>query len=171
MELKDTIRKRESVREYLDKEIPEATLRNVLESARLAPSASNRQVIKLVVVRDAKTRHELAQAANNQAFVGEAPVVIAAVATNTQHIMPCGIASYPIDAAIAIDHLTLAAADEGLGSCWIGAFSQEKVRKILGVPETSIVVTLLPLGYPKRQRGTKLRKPFEEIVCYETFRA
>lgn len=171
MELKDTIRKRESVREYLDKEIPEATLRNVLESARLAPSASNRQVIKLVVVRDAKTRRELAQAANNQAFVGEAPVVIAAVATNTQHIMPCGIASYTIDAAIAIDHLTLAAADEGLGSCWIGAFSQEKVRKILGVPETSIVVTLLPLGYPKRQRGTKLRKPFEEIVCYETFRA
>jgi nitroreductase len=171
MELKDAIRKRESVREYLDKPIPEASLRNVLEAARLAPSAANRQTIKLVVVRDAKTRRELAQAANSQTFIGEAPVVIAAVATDTQFVMPCGLPSHPIDAAIAVDHLTLAAADEGLGTCWIGAFSQERVQRILGVPETSLVMVLLPLGYPRKQRGTKIRKPFEEMICYETFKA
>jgi nitroreductase len=170
VELKDAIRTREAVREYQDKPVPEDRLKNILEAARLAPTAANRQPIKLVVVRDAKTRRELAQAANGQAFVGEAPVVIAVVATVIQHIMPCGIPSYPIDAAIVADHMTLAAADEGLGTCWIGAFSQDGVRRILGVPETSLVVTLLPLGYPKTHRGTKPRKSPEEFVCYETYK-
>jgi nitroreductase len=171
MELKDAIRRRESVREYLDKAVPESSLRNVLEAARLAPSAANRQPIKLVVVREAKRRQELAQAANNQAFVGEAPVVIAAVAPSTPQMMPCGVPGDPVDAGIMVDHLTLAAVDEGLSTCWIGAFSQERVRKILGIPKTSLVIVLLPLGYPRKQRGTKLRKPLEEIVCYETFKA
>jgi nitroreductase len=85
--------------------------------------------------------------------------------------MPCGLPSHPIDAAIAVDHLTLTAADEGLGTCWIGAFSQERVQRILGVPETSLVMVLLPLGYPRKQRGTKIREPFEEMICYETFKA
>jgi len=171
MELKDAIRKRESVREYLARPVPEDKLRGVLEAARLAPSASNQQPIKLVVVRDAKTRKELAEAAHGQAFLGEAPVVIAAVATNTRHTMPCGVPSYPVDLAIAIDHMSLAAVDEGLGTCWIGAFSQERTRKILGIPETCIVVALLVLGYPKKERGTKLRKSLEELVCHEIFKA
>ena len=169
MELKDAIRRRESVREYLDKPVPEEKLKNVLEAARLAPSAKNSQPVKLVVVRDVKRRRELAQAAKGQTFVGEAPVVIAAVATNTTHVMSCGIPSHPVDLAIVVDHMTLAAVDEGLGTCWIGAFYQEKVKSILGIPDKYRIVALLPLGYPKRERGLKLRKSLEEIVCYETF--
>jgi len=170
MELKEAIRKRQSVRGYEDKPIPEEKLINVLEAARLAPSGSNRQPWKFVVVKDRKRRQELARAADGQTFVGEAPVVIVAVATNVESIMSCGVPGYAVDLAIAADHMTLAAADEGLGTCWIGAFSQQRVREILGIPEKHRVVTLLPLGFPKREKEIKARKALNEIVCYETFK-
>jgi len=84
--------------------------------------------------------------------------------------MPCGVSSYPVDLAIAVDHMTLAAVDEGLGTCWIGAFSQQRVREILGIPEKYRVVVLLPLGFPRREREMKVRKALGEIICYETFK-
>lgn len=170
MELKEAIKKRESVRGYLNEPVSEEKLRNVLEAARLAPSAAADQPLKLVVVRDSEKRRELAQAANGQTFVGEAPIVIAAVATSTGNVMPCGIPRYTVDVAIAVDHMTLAAVDEGLGTCWIGAFSQEKVKTILSIPRGYTVVALLPLGYPERLRNVKKRKSMDEIVCYEEFK-
>ena len=170
MELKEVIEKRESVRAYLDKPVPEEKLRNVLEAARLAPSANNIQPIKLVVVRDSNRRAELAKAADQQSFVGEAPVVIAAIATDTEHVMSCGIPSYPVDIAIAVDHMTLAAVDEGLGTCWIGAFSQEKVRQILHIPHKYSIVALLTLGFLGKENNVKHRKSLDEIVCYEHFK-
>jgi len=81
--------------------------------------------------------------------------------------MICGVAEYPVDLAIAVDHLTLA---EGLGTCWIGAFSQEKVRDILKIPNSYQTVALLPLGFPKQPGRPKVRKSLDEIVCYETFK-
>ena len=169
MELKEAIRKRQSIRDYEDKPVPEEKLKNVLEAARLAPSANNRQPWKFVIVKERKRRQELAQAANGQTFIGEAPIIIAAVATNVEHIMTCGVPSYAVDLAIAVDHMTLAAVDEGLGTCWIGAFSQQRVREILGIPAEYQVVTLFPLGFPGKEREFKVRKSPEEIVCYETF--
>jgi len=170
MELKEVIKKRESVRGYLDKPIPDEKLRNVLEAARLAPSGSNRQDMKLIVVKDAKKREALAHAANNQHFVGEAPVVIVAVSTNPERVMHCGVPSHPVDLAIAVDHMTLAAVDEGLGTCWIGLFSQKQVKNILNIPDKYKVVTLFPLGFPRKERGVKSRKPLGDIVCYESFK-
>ena len=170
MELKEAIRKRQSIRDYDDKPVPEEKLKSVLEAARLAPSASNRQPWIFVVVKERKRRQELAQAANGQTFISEAPIIIAAVATNVEDIMKCGVPSYAVDLAIAIDHITLAAVDEGLGTCWIGAFSQQRVREILGIPAKYRVVTLLPLGFPRREKEIKVRKALEEIVCYETFK-
>jgi len=170
MELKEAIRKRQSIRDYDDKPVPEEKLKSVLEAARLAPSANNRQPWRFVVVKERKRRQELAQAANGQTFISEAPIVIAAVATNVEHIMTCGVPSYAVDLAIAVDHITLAAVDEELGTCWIGAFSQQRVREILGIPAKYRVVTLLPLGFPKRENEIKVRKALEEIVCYETFK-
>lgn len=169
MELENVIKERRSIRAYEDRPIPEEKLRKVLEAARLAPSANNRQPWKFVVAKEGKRRQELAQAADYQTFVGEAPLVIAAVATNTEHVMSCGVPSHPVDLAIAVDHMTLAAVNEGLGTCWIGAFSQEKVKKILEIPKEYRVVALLPLGYPKEGKGIKVRKSLSEIVCYETF--
>ena len=169
MELKEAIKKRQSIRAYEDNPVPEEKLKNVLEAARLAPSAKNRQPIKFVVVKESKRRQELARAANGQTFVGEAPIVITAVATRVEHIMACGVPSHPVDLAIAVDHMTLAAIDEGLGTCWIGAFSQEKVKEILEIPEKYRVVALLPLGFPREGTKMKIRKSLGEIVCYETF--
>lgn len=72
--------------------------------------------------------------------------------------------------AIAVDHITLAEVDEGLGTCWIGTFSQENVKNILGIPDKNKVVTLFPLGFPKKERGVKSRKPLDDIACYESFK-
>ncbi|MBA7485532.1 MAG: nitroreductase [Firmicutes bacterium] len=169
MEVREAIEKRRSVRVYEDRPIPEEKLKRVLEAARLAPSASNQQPWNFVVVQDVESRKKLGRAAGDQSFVGEAPVVIAAVALRTDHIMMCGVHSYPVDLAIAVDHITLAAVEEGLGSCWIGAFSQAEVKRILNIPKQYMVVALLPIGYPAETGGLKSRKPLETIVSYETF--
>jgi nitroreductase len=169
MELKVVIEKRSSIRAYKDKPVPEEKLLKVLEAARLAPSGRNSQAWKFVVVRDNELRQALGRATGGQPHVHMAPVIIAAVATEPESIMPCGILAYPVDLAIAIDHMTLAAVDLGLGTCWIGAFSQDEVKNTLGVPEKLKVVSLLTLGYPNETGRPKIRKTLKEIVCYEKY--
>ena len=169
MELMEAIKKRESVRSYENRPVPEEKLLKVLEAARLAPSASNRQRWKFIVVRDAERRHQLSRATGGQRHVAQAPVVIAAVSTMPEYVMRCEVPAYPVDLAIAVDHMTLAAVDEGLGTCWVGAFSQDEARAVLGVPDDCKVVVLLPLGFPQQDRREKTRKSLDEIVCYETF--
>jgi len=167
MNVYEAIEKRRSIRAYQDRPVEQEKLDRILEAARLAPSASNRQEWRFVVVRDPETRNRLMKAASNQPFVAQAPVVIACCAQTDSHVMRCGQLCYPIDVAIAIDHITLAAVEEGLGTCWIGAFSEAEAKEILGIPEHIRVVELLTLGYPAEQPGPRRRKPLEEIVCYE----
>ena len=168
MDVYEAITVRKSVREFADKDIPEETLMRLLGAARLAPSASNRQEWRFVVVRDAETRRKLAMAAKNQTFVGEAPVVLACCAETNGHVMTCGQPCYPIDVAIAMDHLALCAAAEGLGTCWIGAFDEAKVKEILSIPPEIRVVELMPVGYPKTPGpATKSRMPLDKIVKRE----
>ena len=167
MELMEAIRTRRSVRSYLDREVEEEKLGRVLEAARLAPSASNRQNWMFVVVKDPATRRKLSEAARGQSFVAEAPVVIAACGTETNYIMTCGQAAYTVDVTIAVDHMTLAAAAEGLGTCWIGAFYEDQVKEILGIPRDVRVVALLPLGYPAKVPQPTPRKSLGEITAQE----
>ena len=169
MDVCEAIRQRRSVRSYEDREVEEEKLRQVLEAGRLAPSASNRQEWKFVVVRDAELRRKLAAAAKDQQFVGEAAVVIAACAVDHDHIMSCGHPCFLIDVAIAVDHMTLAACELGLGTCWIGAFDQRQARDILGIPDSVEVVALLPLGYPTAWPDAKPRKSLDEAVCFDTW--
>jgi len=166
MELMEAIRGRRSTRKFLDKTVEEEKLRAVLEAGRLAPSARNMQDWRFIVVRDEATRKGLAEAARNQEFVARAPVVIAACGTSDL-IMTCGQPAYVVDVAIAVDHMTLAAFSLGLGTCWIGAFYEDKVKKILGVPDEVRVVALLPLGYPADSKPATPRKSLEEVVAYE----
>lgn len=169
MEFTEVVKNRRSIREYSDKPVPEDVLKRVLEAARIAPSGRNAQAWKFVVVRDAAKRLLLAQAAN-QPFIGQAPVIIAPVALVPDRLMMCGVPSYAVDMGIAMEHIVLAAFNEGLGTCWIGAFSQEKAREALGVPDKYKVVTVMPLGYPKQKPDARPRKSLEEIVCWNTFR-
>lgn len=169
MRLIDIIRERRSVRAYKDQPVPEDALARILEAARLAPSARNRQQWKFVVVRDPEKRRKLAEAAGSQEFVAEAPVLIVAVALDPERVMTCGLPTYTVDLSIALTHIILAAWDEGLGTCWTGSFRPEGVKRVLGIPDKYKVVTVMPLGYAADSPQPKERKPLEEIVCYEEF--
>ncbi len=166
MDLMQAIRARRSIRNFLDKSVEEELLLAVLEAGRLAPSARNMQDWRFIVVRDAATRSLLAKAARDQQFVGQAPVVIAACGTSDL-VMTCGQPAYAIDVAVALDHMTLAAAALGLGTCWIGAFYEDKVKEILGVPPEIRVVALLPLGYPAEEPEPRPRKSLDEVMARE----
>ena len=170
MEVKEAILRRRSVRSFKEKDIPRELLKDIMGSVRMAPSASNRQDWKFVLVDDSATREKLARAASNQNFVKEAPVVIAGINTERK-MMSCGVKAGTVDLAIAMDHLTLRAAEEGLGTCWIGAFDQEETKEILSVPEDSKVIALMPLGYPTYDltKENKRRKELEEIINYNSF--
>ncbi len=168
MALLPSVLNRYSVRDYRENAVEPEKLTRVLEAARLAPSARNMQDWRFVVVRDAATRQRLMAAANNQPFVGQAPVVIACCATQSDYVMRCGQPSGPIDVAIAMDHMTLQAVEEGLGTCWIGSFYEDRVKDILGIPEPVRVIELLTLGYPADMPpASKQREPLDRIVAYE----
>jgi len=167
MDVMTAIQTRRSIRSYRNQPVEPEKLARVLEAARRAPSAKNMQAWKFVVVTDPQTRAKLATMANHQAFVGQAPVVIAACALRPDYVMPCGVPAHPVDLAIAVDHITLQAVAEGLGTCWIGAFQQEACKELLGIPPEVRIVVLLTLGYPTEVPPPTWRKPLAEIVCYE----
>jgi nitroreductase len=170
MEFYEVIRTRHSVRRFSDRPVEAEVLQRVLEAARLAPSARNAQEWRFVVVRDPLRRAALKEAAQGQSFVGEAPVVIAACAEHEGRRMLCGQLAYSIDVAIAVDHLTLAACAEGLGTCWIGRFDEPRAKAALAIPpdEHVSIVALLPLGYPRSAEiPEKQRLPLSAIVREE----
>ena len=168
MAVLDCIMKRYSVRAYLDKPVENDKLSAVLEAARLAPSARNCQQLRYVVVRSKETIKKLCEAANKQAFVGQAPVVIVACAVNLDYVMRCGQTAYPIDTGIALEHMALQAAEEGLGTCWIGSFFEDQVKAILGTPDKCVrVVELMTLGYPADKAPEKHRMAVSHVVSEE----
>lgn len=169
MDVSEVIKKRSSIRAYKSAPVGKPKLKKVLEAARLAPSAHNDQDWKFVVVFKKDQREALAEAAS-QEFIQEAPIVIAAVALKPDKEMSCEVPQYAINLAIAVDHMTLQAAKLDLGTCWIGAFDQAKVKEILSVPEDKKVVALLPLGYPEEGfEGEKDRKDLDEIVSFDKY--
>jgi nitroreductase len=168
MNVFEAIKKRRSIRSYQNKDVEEEKLLRILEAARCAPSASNRQEWRFVIVKDREKRKSLCKAAKGQKFVEEAPIVIACCADTDNHMMTCGQLCYPIDVAIAIDHMTLAAVELGLGTCWIGAFYEKEVKKILNIPPYIRVVELLTLGYPKEEpTSPRERLPLQDITFFE----
>ncbi len=170
MDLYEAIRTRKSVRSFLDRPVEDDKLERILEAARLAPSAKNYQEWRFIVVKDFGTRRRLIPAAAGQSFVGEAPVLIVGCAETDEHVMRCGEKCYPIDVAIAMEHIALAAAAEGLGTCWIGAFYQDQVKDILDIPEEIKVVDLMPLGYPADSSAAeKRRMSLDEMVRYDSW--
>jgi len=163
--LLNPILKRRSIRRYKDAPIDKEKMDRILEAARLAPTAKNRQAWKLVVVDDAAARMALVEAAApHQPFMRQAPVILAVCALNTDYIMRCGIPAHPVDLAIVLDHLSLQAAQEGLGTCWIGSFNQEPARKVLNIPEQVVIVQLMTLGVPDEEPAPRPRKSLNELV-------
>lgn len=168
MDVYEAIRTRKSVRAWSDRPVEVDRLGRVLEAARFAPSARNGQEWRFVVVSDAVLRRRLGVEAAAQEFVAAAPIVLACCAETDGRVLRCGQPASTIDVAIAMDHLSLAAAAEGLGTCWIGSFDEGKVREILGIPPAVRVVQLMPLGYPRDPSPVvKQRLELSQIVHRE----
>jgi len=166
MEFYEVIEKRRSVRGYRPDPVEEEKLQRVLSAARLAPSAANRQPLKFLVIRDAALRTKLLEA-YSQKWFAEAPVIVCACARPSEAWQRVDGKNYAdVDVSIAMDHLILAAAAEGLGTCWIGASKPDKLRSILRVPPDLQPVALTPLGYPASPAKPTRRKPLDEIVEY-----
>lgn len=168
MDVYEAMRQRRSVRKFEDRPIPDDVLTRVLDAGALAPTGRNRQEWKYVVVRDAETKRRLAEA-SEQEFIGTAQAVVAVVSLDPVREMFCGIPAGPVDCAIVIDHMTLAAVAEGLGSCWIGHFDQDKCCDIMDVAAPAKIIEMLVLGYPGDAASEKKRKALSELTCWEKF--
>jgi nitroreductase len=167
------IRARYSCRDYSDQPVEDEKLELVLEAARLAPTAANRQPFRIVVVRDEELRQQMSDVYMRHWFYA-APVILCL----------CGVAGEAwvrkdhrhytdVDVAIAMDHLILQATDLGLGTCWIADFDPEAARRLLHLPRGLDPLLLSPLGYPaagaEPKEPGKRRRPLEELVHWDRY--
>jgi len=163
----DAIRTRRSIRSYNKKRVEKEKLRKVLEAARLAPSAANLQPCSFVVVTDIKVKESLRSAYSREWFVS-APVIIVGCVDPSKGWAKEREEYWRVDIAIAMQSLILAAWEQGLGTCWIGAFNEQEVKRALGIPKDVRVIAMTPLGYPAEHKGPVTdRKPLKEIVHYD----
>jgi nitroreductase len=170
LEVFDAIEKRKSVRAYDSRPVPEDVLMKVLETGRIAPSASNIQPWHFIVVKDPERRKALSDGKWAK-FLTESPVVI--VGCGNKKKSP---GWHVVDVTIAMQQMVIAATAEGLGTCWIGSFYEDKVRKALKVPEELRIVAMLAVGYSKEKSDltskivrSRNRKKMDEILSYEEF--
>lgn len=167
MEFSELIEKRYSVRAYKPDPVEDDKLQKVIDAARLAPTAANRQAIHFIVVQTEGREAELGRIYKADWFV-EPPLVICACGVPSENWVRRDGKNYnDVDVAIAMDHLILAAADAGLGTCWIGAFDPQAAREVLDLPEGVEPIAFTPLGYPADEPRPKKRKSLSELVRYE----
>jgi nitroreductase len=167
MDFVELVGQRYSVRAYRSDPIETDKLDVVLDAVRLAPTAANRQAFQIIVIRTAGHESELERIYGRDWFV-QAPLVICACGLPDQNWVRRDGKNYnDVDVAIVMDHLTLAAADVGLGTCWIGAFDPAAAREVLGLPEGVEPIAFTPLGYPADRPRPKVRKDLSDLVRYD----
>lgn len=171
MDVFEAIKRRRSVRQYKNEFVEEEKLNRVLEAARLAPSAENRQPWRFIVVTDPKVKKRLRKSYDYEWFLSAPLIIIACALPREAWVRQDGEEYWKVDVAIAVQNLILAATEEGLGTCWIGDFNEKEAKKALGVPKDVRVVAMMPLGYPDEESAVSLRKPLCEIVCYNQWLA
>jgi nitroreductase len=163
----ELIERRYSVRAYKPDPVEDEKLQLVLEAARLAPTAANRQPFQFIVIQTAGREAQL-QRVYKRRWFAQAPLVICACAIPDQAWSRMDGKPYAdVDVTIAMDHLILAATEQGLGTCWIAAFDPAAAREVLALPKGVEPVAFTPLGYPADELGPKQRKPLAELVRYE----
>jgi len=163
MEVMPEIVNRRSVRSFTSQPLDKDQLERILEAARLAPSAKNRQEWRFVVIQKKETRQKVMEAAFNQEHVGQAPAIVAVCTTNIDYRMPNGQLSYPIDLTFASAHLVLQAVHEGLGTCCITTFDEQEVRELLTVPFSMRVILLVLIGHTDTVAEPTPRKSLKQI--------
>lgn len=159
------------MRNYQPTPLSAELIQRIFNTVRMAPSVDNLQPWRFVLVNDEDIKRQLAAASNNQKWIAEAPLVVVAcgLLDEAQGMIGGYMNSYPVDVAMAMAYLTLAAHNEGLGTCWVSAFNEEKVRAAIGAPDDVKVVALTPLGVPRGDPEPSGRKHLNEIVCYNRY--
>lgn len=167
MEFTELIYKRYSVRAYKTDPVEDDKLNHVLEAARIAPTAANRQPFRIVVARTEGRKSEFQQVYDREWFLG-APVVICVCGVPKEAWVRSDGKSYlDVDVAIVMDHLVLAATSLGLGTCWIASFDVEAAREVFGLLDDFEPIVVTPLGYAADHPSVKERKAFSELIHYE----
>jgi len=167
VDVSEVIARRYSVRAYRPDPVADEKLAAVLEAARLAPTAANRQPFRVIVVKTAGRRDELARIYGKDWFT-QPPLVLAVCAVTAEAWRRMDDKPYAeVDATIAMDHLILAATEQGLGTCWIAAFDPAAAREVLGLPEGVEPIAFTPLGYPADEPRGKKRRPLGELGKYD----
>jgi nitroreductase len=171
MDIDDAIRTRRSIRRFTTEDVPDTIVTELLELACWSPSAGNLQARDFVVVRDPKIKQALADAAFSQQFVASAPVVIVVCANSDRSARRYGYRGKTLyciqDADTATLTILLALHAKGLGSCWVGAFDENKASSALELPETIRPVAILPIGHPAEKKNPPKRLPLEKLVHHE----
>ena len=167
MDILEAVRKRRSIRNFQKKEIPEELVDKLTESLVWAPSAGNLQSRKFYFIRDEAVKRKIAGAALNQGFIADAPLVI--VGCTDSHVAgkygERGVTLYSIqDVACSIMAMMLVAFDNKLGTCWVGAFREEELTRILNLPMNLKPVVIIPVGYPSKNPSPPQRVSKEEAV-------
>jgi len=177
----DLVKHRKSIRDFLDKSVEREKIMTCLEAARLAPSASNSQPWRFIVVDDKQLKKKLCKAAFGgvyfiNSFCKTAPVIIVVISEKSKFTtrigaMFRGTQFYLIDIGIACEHLVLQAEDLGLGTCWIGWFNERAVKSVLNIPRNKKIDILIALGYYDREKlGTEHgREPMEKIASFNSY--
>lgn len=170
MDMLTIISTRRSIRSYQPQPIAEDQLDRILEAGRLAPSAANQQPWHFLVITDPTVRRQMRDA-YNRAWFTDAPIILVVCADpHDAWIRTDGEEFWKVDAAIALQTMVLQATAEGLGTCWIGAFDERAVKRILQIPDPIRVVAMTPIGYPREVKGTVTnRKELPAILHRETW--
>ena len=175
MDVLDAIRAFRPCASFQSRPVPPEKLKAVMAAARLAPSQRNLQPWRFVVVQDDERKRLLAQSCPKGRLIAEAPAAIVAFAVEEDIPVTVGgyISAYPLDVAVAVDHLQLAATSEGLGTNWLVDFNEAKVRSVLSVPEGIHPLAVIPIGFPAEPNGSASletgRKSPDEVVAYDRF--
>lgn len=164
MSFYEVIKKRCSIRSYKPNPVEEEKLNRILEAARMAPSAANRQPICFVIIKDEKTKQQLKRVYDEKWFY-TAPIIVCVCSIPEKAWIRSDGRNYAdIDAAIAMDHLILAATEEGLATCWVAAFKVSILKSLLKLPPGVEPLAMTPIGYPQDIPEPTYRKPIEDIV-------
>ncbi|MFX1354408.1 MAG: nitroreductase family protein [Promethearchaeota archaeon] len=171
MDFYEVVKKRRSYRFFKSGVVPtKEKIEKVLNAARLAPTWANKQGMHYIVVQDPEKVKEVWRAIGQEKKFVEAPIFIVGIISESGSGANRNEKYYPVDFGICFEHLILAATAEGLGTCWIGWFHEEKVKEILEIPKKYRVLGLTPLGYPTEEKGEVVdRRPLEEIIHYDKF--
>ncbi|MBD3229296.1 MAG: nitroreductase [Candidatus Lokiarchaeota archaeon] len=171
MDFYEVIKNRRSYRFYESKMPEKEKVEKILNAARLAPTWANFQGVNYIIVQDSDTVNKIWKAIGQRNKFETAPMFIVGIISPSDSGKNMnGEKYYGVDFGICFEHLILAATAEGLGSCWIGWFDEEKIKEILEIPDKYKVMGLTPLGYPNKKKGTiKERKPLDELVHREQF--